>query len=67
MMVFLSVPVWAQHYEAYYNYIGNYPHNREITMSEQIQGVTHDDKNWFFTQREKIKTQKMFIKSKKGV
>ena len=54
MMVFLSVPVWAQNYEAYYNYIGNYPHNREITMSEQIQGVTHDDKNWFFTQRETI-------------
>jgi hypothetical protein len=38
-------------YENYYLYLKHYPSNREITMSEQIQGVTHDENNWFFTQR----------------
>jgi hypothetical protein len=38
-------------YENYYLYLGNYPGDREITMSEQIQGVTHDGTCWFFTQR----------------
>jgi len=41
-------------YENYYLYLGNYPQDREITMSEQIQGVTHDDTCWFFTQRETL-------------
>jgi hypothetical protein len=33
-----------------FNYLGNYPRDRENGWSDEIQGVTHDNDNWFFTQ-----------------
>ncbi|MFZ5995488.1 MAG: hypothetical protein ACOYU4_10945 [Thermodesulfobacteriota bacterium] len=33
-----------------YNYLGNYPKDRETGWSDNLQGVTNDGHNWFFTQ-----------------
>lgn len=33
-----------------YTYIGQWPHERQMGWSEEVQGITHDDNNWFFTQ-----------------
>ncbi len=33
-----------------YKYIKNYPRNRENGWSHELNGVCHDDNNWFFTQ-----------------
>jgi hypothetical protein len=35
-------------------YINNYPKDRETGWSENLQGVTHDERNWFFTQDAKL-------------
>lgn len=35
-------------------YFGNYPKNDENFWSEDIQGVSHDEENWFFTQKTTI-------------
>ena len=32
-------------------YLGNYPNARHSGWSEELQGVTHDDGNWYFTQK----------------
>ena len=37
-----------------YYYIGNYPKARETGWSDELQGVTHDSENWFFTQKQKL-------------
>lgn len=34
----------------HYDYIGNYPKDRENGWSEELNGVCHDEKNWYFTQ-----------------
>ncbi|MEZ5042899.1 MAG: hypothetical protein R2828_23590 [Saprospiraceae bacterium] len=36
------------------NYIGQYPKERYTNWSTELQGVTHDTGNWFFTQAEKL-------------
>ena len=33
-----------------YNYIHQWPADREMGWSEELQGVCHDANNWFFTQ-----------------
>lgn len=33
-----------------YNYLGNHPKDRENGWSEEVNGVCHDENNWFFTQ-----------------
>ena len=33
-----------------YNYLGNHPEDREMGWSEEVNGVCHDESNWFFTQ-----------------
>ncbi len=38
----------AQDYEAYYLYLGGYP-VAETNWSDDVQGVAHDDNNWFIT------------------
>ncbi len=35
-------------------YLGNYPNDRQNGWSDKIQGVGHDDNNWFFTQKERL-------------
>lgn len=35
---------------ALHRYLGNYPQNRTTGWTENIQGVTHDSANWFFSQ-----------------
>ncbi|HKI87980.1 MAG TPA: hypothetical protein VKA38_03065 [Draconibacterium sp.] len=37
-----------------FNYLGNYPKERDNGWSEELNGVTHDDNNWFFTQRNRL-------------
>ncbi|MCX2681865.1 hypothetical protein OOZ15_18060 [Galbibacter sp. EGI 63066] len=37
-----------------FSYIGNYPKNRETNWSDSLQGVTHDEEHWYFTQKTKI-------------
>jgi len=46
--------LWAQDYEGYYQYIGNYPSDREYFISNECQGVTHDTSHWFFSTRWKL-------------
>lgn len=41
-----------QPYEAYYNYLGNYPDDANTGWHEEAQGLAHDQDNWFITQRE---------------
>lgn len=43
-----------QAYEAYYNYLGNYPHEKETGWHQDAQGLTHDQDNWFITQRKRL-------------
>ena len=38
----------------HYDYIGNYPKDRENGWSEELNGVCHDDSNWYFTQNGNI-------------
>jgi hypothetical protein len=49
-LLFLFTPVYAQHYDAYYLYLGNYPDNANPGFHEDVQGISHDDNNWFITQ-----------------
>lgn len=37
-----------------YRYLGNYPKDRETGWSDNMQGVTHDENNWYFTQTAKL-------------
>lgn len=37
-----------------YRYLGNYPKDRENGWSDNMQGVTHDEENWYFTQTAKL-------------
>ena len=38
----------------HYEYLGNYPKDRENGWSEELNGVCHDKDNWFFTQNGNI-------------
>ncbi|MBN2444661.1 MAG: hypothetical protein JXJ04_25120 [Spirochaetales bacterium] len=37
-----------------HKYLGNYPKNRENSLSKNIQGVTHDESNWFITKTSEV-------------
>ena len=37
-----------------YLYLGNHPKARENGWSEALQGVAHDDRHWFFTQKSRL-------------
>ena len=41
-------------YEAYYNYIGNYPRNANTGWNGDPQGLTHDQDDWFIIERKRI-------------
>ncbi|MBN1636569.1 MAG: hypothetical protein JW920_08650 [Deltaproteobacteria bacterium] len=54
-----SVINWGQTwrkspYSRTYSYMGNYPGDRENGWSDNLQGVTQDSDNWFFTQKERL-------------
>jgi hypothetical protein len=36
--------------EMFFTYIGDYPRDVQTDWSGQLQGVAHDDANWYFTQ-----------------
>lgn len=38
----------------HYRYLGNYPKDRNTGWSVNMQGVTHDEDNWYFTQTDKL-------------
>lgn len=52
----LAAPATAQHsgYEAYYGYLGTYPDETNPGFHVDVQGVTHDDDYWYFTNSELI-------------
>ena len=35
-------------------YLGDYPANREVNWAQDVQGIAHDDINWFITQKSTI-------------
>lgn len=37
-----------------YRYLGNYPKDRNTGWSVNMQGVTHDENHWYFTQEQKL-------------
>lgn len=48
------LPAYSQTYESYYRYVSQYPYQAKLTFSEELQGVTHDSDNWYFTQKEAL-------------
>lgn len=38
----------------FFKHISDYPSDRETGWSEELQGVTHDDDNWFITQKNRL-------------
>ena len=50
----LGLPGVAQAACPDHRYLGNYPQNREFSWSEDVQGIAHDSRNWFFTQTSRI-------------
>lgn len=38
-------------YEAYVNYLGNFPSDKEADWTDDIQGIGHDEGHWYITQR----------------
>jgi len=53
----LSAP---QAYEAYYRFLGDYPDQEETEWAEDVQGITHDQNNWFITQGEDREDSKLW-------
>lgn len=51
----VSADDWPEPYEAYYLYLyddgGDHPSLRNPGWHEEAQGITHDDNNWFITQK----------------
>ena len=41
-------------FSPFFKHIADYPSDRETGWSEELQGVTHDDNNWFITQRDRL-------------
>ena len=37
-----------------HNYLGNFPYDAQTDWSEELQGVTHDESHWFFTQKNRL-------------
>ena len=58
LLAVLALPsaAFAQHagYEYALRFLGDYPAETNPGFHEDIQGVTHDDDHWFFTQAKKI-------------
>ncbi|OWV24602.1 hypothetical protein B7982_02510 [Fibrobacter sp. UWB2] len=50
----LEKTVYAGKDMPHYSYLGQYPENRENGWSEEMNGVCHDDSNWYFTQNGNI-------------
>ena len=38
----------------FFKHLSDYPSDRETGWSEELQGLTHDDNNWFITQRDRL-------------
>jgi hypothetical protein len=39
-----------QSYETYFRYLNDYPNHKELGWAYHVQGGTHDDDHWYFTQ-----------------
>ena len=53
ILSFGCVVGWGQNYEAYYNFTHRYPTDSGgawTNYSEELQGITHDQNNWFISQ-----------------
>jgi hypothetical protein len=54
----LASPAWADGggatYESYYRFLGDYPGDEEPDWSDNVQGVTHDQDNWYITQTQRL-------------
>ena len=38
----------------FFKHISDYPFDRETGWSEELQGVTHDDDDWYITQKDRL-------------
>src|SRR5262245_5987337 len=55
LLLLAPYPIIARRaYEAYYNYIGNYPSNANTGWNGDPQGLTHDQDDWFIIERKRI-------------
>lgn len=50
LTIFPEIGIAQDGFESYYLYLGNYPDNANPGFHEDVQGITHDDNNWFITQ-----------------
>ena len=50
----LAWPEPYGHYESYFNYLGSYPTNVHPEWYWEVQGLAHDETNWFITRRDMI-------------
>jgi hypothetical protein len=44
-----------QAFEAYYNYLGNYPYYSDTDWHNDAQGLAHDENHWFITQTGRLR------------
>ena len=45
-----TAQTWPEPYAAHFHFLGHYPYDEPVFWGEDVQGVTHDDANWYFTQ-----------------
>jgi len=50
----VSAQIWPEPYEGYYLMRGNYPDDDESHWSDEVQGLTHDENNWYITTRYEV-------------
>lgn len=50
LTLFWRIGIAQDGYESYFLYLGNYPNDVNPGYHEDVQGITHDDSNWFITQ-----------------
>lgn len=50
----IRAPIASALQPSAYVYLGDYPQDRENGWSDKLQGVAHDDRHWFFTQKARL-------------
>lgn len=50
MISFFHIAAAQERYEAYYQYLGNYPDEEETGFHTSVQGLAHDRDHWFISQ-----------------
>jgi len=50
----VSAQSWPEPYEGYYLYLGNNPDNAQTQWGKAVQGLAHDENNWFIAETGEI-------------